>query len=83
MAKYLNRISNTVKESLLIHVHVLGVYLPVLQPVDKLVVDWKRGNARSQTQKQLSISPECPIAEFDEAFRKLSIFYREPKRGKY
>jgi hypothetical protein len=48
MSKYLKRVG-TKKDEFLIQMKILSVTIPVKEPVERLVIEWRRGNKRNET----------------------------------
>lgn len=80
--KFIKRVG-TKKEMHLVLMKVISIEIPVKEQTKNVKIEWKRGNLRLETSKQIDISPEAPQAEVGHTFKKLSAFYRNQKTGKY
>lgn len=82
MSKYIKRYGAK-KEKLYVVMKIISVEMPVKENYTKVVIEWKRGNKKSETQSDQNLSPEAPIAVFLESFTKHSLFYKDNKTLKY
>lgn len=83
MSKYIKRYGAK-KEKLYVLMKIISVEIPVKEPHHHLVIEWKRGNKKSETTAaDQNLSAESPAAVFLETFTKHSVFFKDNKTGKY
>eukprot|EP00347_Sterkiella_histriomuscorum_P015977 403354973 len=82
MSKFLMRMG-TKKERFLVLMKILSVEIPVKETVNKMSIEWRRGNKKSETKTAFELTREKPIAYVNETFSKASIFYKSTKTEKY
>ena len=82
MSKYLKRYGSK-KEKYYVFMKIISVALPVKEHYSKVVIEWRRGDKKSETVSEQSLSPENPVAVFLETFSKHSLFYKDNKTGKF
>lgn len=73
----------TKKEKFLVLMKILSVEIPVKELVQKMTIEWKRGNKKSETKTKFELTPEKPISYVNETFSKNSVFYKSTKTDKY
>ena len=82
MSKFLMRMG-TKKERFLVLMKILSVEIPVKETVQRMTIEWRRGNKKSETKTTFELTKEKPIAYVNETFSKASIFYKSTKTEKY
>lgn len=84
MAKFIKRLG-TKKLDFLIAIKVLSLELNAKETVQRLTIEWVRGDQKSETKKFFSLQPEESRITFDEPiiFTKESVFYLHTKTNKY
>src|SRR5687768_10110215 len=82
MSKYIKRYGAK-KEKLYVLMKIISVEMPVKEAYNKIVIEWKRGNKKSETTADQNLTPYSPVAVFLETFTKHSLFYKDNKTGKY
>jgi len=62
---------------------ILSLTMQSEENIDKIVIDWKRGDKKSSTRSFYTITPDQRIAEINETFKKLSLFFKDEKKGTF
>lgn len=73
----------TKKQKFLIIMKILSVEIPVKEDVQRMTIEWRRGDKKSETKTTFELSPQKPLAFVNETFSKSSVFYLNSKTGKY
>ena len=80
MSKYIKRMK-TQKERYLIVMNILSLKMDVTEDVDKIIIEWRRGNKKSVTRDFYRLSTLNQVTDVGEIFKKLSVFYKDEKKG--
>jgi len=62
---------------------IISVQVPVKEKVSDVFIEWKRGDQVDKTRGMVTLTPDCPSASFEDVFKKLSVFYKDEKKGTY
>jgi len=73
----------TKKEKFLVLMKILSIEIPVKEPHQRITIEWKRGNKKSETKSTFELTKEKPMAVINETFSKSSVFYKSTKNDKY
>ena len=71
------------KQKFLIIMKILSVEIPVKELVQRMSIEWRRGDKKSETRTTFELDPSKPLAFVNETFSKSSVFYLNSKTGKY
>ena len=71
------------KQKFLIIMKILSVEIPVKEIVQRMSIEWRRGDKKSETRTTFQLEPSKPLAFVNETFSKSSVFYLNNKTGKY
>eukprot|EP00347_Sterkiella_histriomuscorum_P005643 403355813 len=82
MAKFLKRIG-TKKQEYLVSIKIKALELHAQTNVQRMTIEWVRGDKRSETKKYFALSTDQTRVELDEIFTKESVFYLHQKTNKY
>lgn len=78
MAKFFKRLGSK-KERYLILMKILSLEIGVTEPVERISIEWRRGEKKSETSTIFDLSPTKHQTLINETFSKTSVFYFAPK----
>ncbi len=73
----------TKKERFLIQMKINEVEIQVTEKVERVAIEWRRGDKKHLTKDVYELTPENSILSINETFQKLSVFYKDEKKEKY
>lgn len=82
MAKFFKRLGSK-KERFLVLMKILSLELSVQEPVERISIEWKRGEKKSETKAIFELGPQKHQTQINETFSKSSVFYYAPKSQSY
>jgi hypothetical protein len=82
MAKFFQRMGSK-KETYLVLLKLLSLEISVTEHIDRISIEWKRGEKTSCTQPHFELTPQKHVTAINETFSKTSVFYFAPKSQTY
>ena len=82
MAKFFQRLGSK-KEKYLVLIKILSIEVSVTEVIERISIEWKRGEKKSETKAMFELAPQKHQALINETFSKSSIFYYAPKAQTY
>ncbi len=62
---------------------ILSIEISVTEVIERISIEWKRGEKKSETKAMFELSPMKHQALINETFTKSSVFYFAPKTQTY
>ena len=82
MAKFFQRVFTT-KEFFYLQMKILSVDISVKELTTDVIIEWKRGHKKSQAKGSEPLSPLNHVTLFDQTFKKMSVFFKDEKKGNF
>jgi hypothetical protein len=82
MEKFFQRFGSK-KEKFLVLMKILQLEISVQEPFEKISIEWKRGEKKSETKAIFELSPHKQQTQINETFTKSSVFFFSHKSQTY